>query len=415
MGKGGGSQPDAPDYNSLARIQGVFDRDAAERQTAANRVNQNNPYQSLTWENNPTEQRVFDADAYADALDRRSKMVAWGIDPGAALDRNDFYRNEMVDNWTQNVTLRPELQGALDTQMGAVGGLMGQAVDNLGQPLDLGGLTNVQGLDLSGLPGRPDSGFGAVQEVQDAMMGRLNPALQQGRDREVQRLKAQGITEGSPAWESAMRSLNQQDVDANQQALLGAMGAYGDIFNRGMSSRDQALNEALQSRGASIDDRSRELQEMLLERNQPLQDLQSLMSGGSIQTPGFEGYTQATPWQAPDFMGAAQQQYSDEMGRYNAQQAANAQGMSGLLGLAGSLGSAFMLSDRRLKRDIIKIGRDKTTGLNLYKFRYIWDKTRHFIGVMAGEVAKVYPDAIGYRGGYMTVDYGKLGLTMREA
>lgn len=365
---GGGSQPEAPDYNTLARIQSALGQSTAQQQTQANRVNQVNPYQSLTWSNDQTMQNAFDGDAYAAALQQHVDSGAEGPGPS----KSDFYSMQPVDNWTQTVTMNPQMQQAFDTQMGAIPGMMQGAVDTLSQPFDLGGLSQVQGLDfsslgqmptlgqgdLSSLGQMPDAGFGAVQEIQDAMMGRLNPALTQGRDREVQRLKAQGITEGSPAWQAAMQSLNQKDVDANQQALLGAMGASGQLFNQGMQARQQGFNELmgmtnqnmqarqqganelLQSRGATIDDRQRGLQELLLQRSQPLTELSQLMSGGNMQTPGFEGYTQATPWEAPDVMGAAQNQYSDDISRYNAQQQANSGLLGGLLGLGGTILSA---------------------------------------------------------------------------
>ena len=246
-------------------------------------------------------------------------------------------------------------------------------------------------------------------------MGRLNPSLEQGRDREVQRLKAQGITEGTPAWQAAMQSLNQRDVDANQQALLGAMGASSTLFNQGLAARQQGANELLQSRGASIDDRQRELQELLLQRSQPLTELSQLLSNGQIGSPGFEGYTQATPWQAPDIMGAGQSAMQAAMGKYNADTAASSAEMSGLLGLAGALGGAWLLaSDPRLKTNIKQRGIDQRTGLKLYEFSYIWDTARRYIGVMADEVRRKFPTAVGYINGYMFVDYGKLGLTMRE-
>ena len=50
-------------------------------------------------------------------------------------------------------------------------------------------------------------------------------------------------------------------------------------------------------------------------------------------------------------------------------------------------------------------------GLQIYRYRYIGDDTS-YVGVMAQEVAERMPDAVT-RGedGYLTVDYGRLGLT----
>lgn len=87
--------------------------------------------------------------------------------------------------------------------------------------------------------------------------------------------------------------------------------------------------------------------------------------------------------------------------------------MGNLMGL-GQLGvSAYSAgifgSDRTIKRDIQLI--EKKKGLGIYRFRYKWEKrgTQH-IGVMAQEVAKLRPEALGPRMfGFMTVDYSKLG------
>lgn len=83
-------------------------------------------------------------------------------------------------------------------------------------------------------------------------------------------------------------------------------------------------------------------------------------------------------------------------------------GKSGL-GNALSLGANVLaMSDRRVKENIVKI-REEPDGLGVYEYNYKWDKTPR-IGVMADEVAKLRPEALGPTlNGYMTVDYGKLG------
>lgn len=73
------------------------------------------------------------------------------------------------------------------------------------------------------------------------------------------------------------------------------------------------------------------------------------------------------------------------------------------LGLAG-LGALFP-SDRRIKKDIRKVGRDPLTGLNMYKYRYKgepWDKPKHF-GPMAQEVAEKFPDKVADVGGVLHI------------
>lgn len=78
----------------------------------------------------------------------------------------------------------------------------------------------------------------------------------------------------------------------------------------------------------------------------------------------------------------------------------------GALGGAG-LGALLAFSDRRLKKSIRKVG-ELIKGIALYEFKYLWGEEKH-TGVMADEVAKVRPDAIGNILGFGIVDYGKLG------
>lgn len=66
-------------------------------------------------------------------------------------------------------------------------------------------------------------------------------------------------------------------------------------------------------------------------------------------------------------------------------------------------------SDRRLKQDIVLLGRT-VGGLHLYRYRYIGDSTL-YVGVLAQEVATRWPAAVSQAdSGYLQVDYGQLGI-----
>lgn len=70
-------------------------------------------------------------------------------------------------------------------------------------------------------------------------------------------------------------------------------------------------------------------------------------------------------------------------------------------------GIASIFSDRRLKRDI-ELVRREPDGLGIYLARYVMG-TKRFLMVMADEVAKLRPWALGpMRAGYATVNYGAL-------
>lgn len=89
------------------------------------------------------------------------------------------------------------------------------------------------------------------------------------------------------------------------------------------------------------------------------------------------------------------------MGGVSRQRTQENPGVLDIMGGIAGLVSAF--SDRRLKRNIAKIGATPG-GANLYSFEYLWSPTVH-VGVMADEV----PDAVaGYIDGFAVVDYGKV-------
>lgn len=82
-------------------------------------------------------------------------------------------------------------------------------------------------------------------------------------------------------------------------------------------------------------------------------------------------------------------------------------GGKGGLGQAVGLGASLIASDRRLKKNIVKLG-EYDNGLGIYQYNYI-NGAGPYIGVMAQEVAEIMPEALGpVIDGYMTVDYSKL-------
>jgi hypothetical protein len=72
-----------------------------------------------------------------------------------------------------------------------------------------------------------------------------------------------------------------------------------------------------------------------------------------------------------------------------------------------------MISDIRLKTDVVPIGR-AANGLPLYRFRYS-GFPQVYEGVMAQDVLAKFPEAIvPMQAGYMAVNYDMLGLKMRK-
>jgi len=198
---------------------------------------------------------------------------------------------------------------------------------------------------------------------------RLNPQFAERESQMRQDLLNRGIREGTPAFESEMTRFNQSRNDAfNQLALTG---------------RGQAM------------------QELLTSRNQPINEISALLSGSQVQAPNFTS-TPQTPVSGVDYAGLVQNNYNQEVANNNSM-------LGGLAGLGGSLiggwaKSGFMMpSDRRLKEGARVVGK-LDNGLPVWAFRYRGSDTT-MLGLMADEVEKIHPEAVGEVSGFKAVDY----------
>lgn len=79
--------------------------------------------------------------------------------------------------------------------------------------------------------------------------------------------------------------------------------------------------------------------------------------------------------------------------------------IQGGLGIASMLPALFALSDRRLKTNVRVVGK-LSDGLNVYSFGYVYAPNADCLGLMADEVAEVYPEAVALSdSGFFAVNY----------
>lgn len=291
MGK---SAPDAPDYTASAQATANSNRAAMDSQTVANRPNQNTPFGRTSWES----QNSFDQGGYdramqdwnaqmarADSDEARDQLLA--LRPG----QNDYNRT----NWTQNTTLDPEAQRALDAQLGLQSGrselassLLPRAQQEFGSAMDWGGFKDLQTApDQSSFNAGPQGGKynpeplqrsigdsqGYIDKAGDAIYGqwsnRQEPRMQQANEQQMTRLRNQGLKPGDQAYDEAMQRMNQDQDDArlmaNYQATIGsgaegsrlqgmdlnqgnfANQASGMAFGQNLAAGGQQFNEAGQA------------------------------------------------------------------------------------------------------------------------------------------------------------------------
>lgn len=206
--------------------------------------------------------------------------------------------------------------------------------------------------------------------------------------------------------------------DQQYQQSLAEAGLYNQAQNQNYSqmqsgtafnnqTQNQAFNQALAGYQLNNQVRQQQIDESSYLRNLPLNDIAALLgTGGGVQQPNFNPFAQVGV-AAPDYQGAVYQNYNAANQQYQAAMQARSQGLGSIFGALGSLGGAAIMSDRRAKQNVRRVG-ELANGLATYVFNYTGSKATQF-GVMAQEALLVIPEAVSVRpDGYYQVNYGKV-------
>ena len=258
------------------------------------------------------------------------------------------------------------------------------------------------------------------------MFGAGATAQQQAIQEQMQQQQAdiaarqQGFTEqermfgaGTTAQQQAINQ-QQQQFSAEQAARAQGFGELEKMFGATTAQRQQGINEMMQQFNLSGEARRQEIAEALALRQTPLNEINALQSGSQVMNPfATPGYAQNANIAAAPLYQATSDSGQHAMDIYN-QKAASADALTGgLMKLGGTAASAAMMSDRRAKQSIERVG-THPLGIGIYTFEYTprhqkaWGAGRH-LGVMAQEVLTVRPEAVIHRpDGYLMVDYGRL-------
>jgi hypothetical protein len=262
-----GRAPAPPDYVGAAQLQGELSKEALNMQNYANRPVQNTPFGSTTWE--------------TQAL----------TDPATG---------DLVTQWTQNTSLAPELQNALESQLGIqqgrsdlAAGFMNRVANEYGQPFDW---QNLPSLTSAGTPsqlqtqtadyvpglqtdvgrtgyvsgfnfGGPQANVPAMSnEVQRGLNVADNPALPAFDASYRDRIASDLMSRMQPQQDYARRQLETQL--SNQGFQIGTEGyqrALDDLSQRQAAERFNALdiagNEAQRLYGMQMGQRQQAFQE----------------------------------------------------------------------------------------------------------------------------------------------------------
>jgi hypothetical protein len=238
------------------------------------------------------------------------------------------------------------------------------------------------------------------RQAQDAIMERLRPELEREQDALNTRLANQGLNAGATAYateqgiqggrandarlaavregfnleqqlynqalaggqfhnaaqaqdfgqQQARGQFAQAGIGQNNQSALNAGNFYNtSALNAGQfanAAQNQAYNQNASAATFNNQAVQQQLQQMLALRNQPLNEISALMSGGQVSLPQFQGYNPAQVQGTPigqyiyNTSGIEQQQYQQQQQNRNAMLAGLfGLGSAGLFGLSsGGLG-----------------------------------------------------------------------------
>lgn len=359
------SAPKTPDYAGAAQATADGNKAAALTTGALNRPTQVTPTGSQSW------------------------SLKEGADPN----------NPQPGDWIATTTYSPEQQklyeggvksqqGLVDTANIGVGGLAGLGV---GQ-----GLGDQIAPSFTGDVSKTAGEFSADrQAISDALYANQTKYLgdQFARDDESLRsqLLSRGLTEGSSAYENALRDQQRTQNDAYGTAANNATAQSAEIQKL---MQDALLNSATTQQNLY----NSGLAGAATEQNQPLNQVLALLGGGQVSSPNLQAYGQYGQYQGADMLGAAQSRYNSGLAGAQFNNQVNAQNMQDL----GQMGMA-LFSDRRLKSNIHPIC-SLPSGQTLYAYDIFGQPS---VGVMADETA---PEAVvTLPSGYQAVDYSQIG------
>lgn len=233
-----------------------------------------------------------------------------------------------------------------------------------------------------------------------------NRAAQAQREQQAAARAAFGNQADQAAFGMNLAAAGENRAAQAQREQQSAMQAAFGNQSLAAVNAARAQNTAEEMERAAFNNAARQqaIQESMALRNQPINEMSAALSGTQVNIPQFSAPYRATIPSPP---------VADSVWRAYEAEAANARaGMSGLFGIGSALIGglpSLMRSDKRTKTEIKKVGKTDG-GTPVYRYRYKEDPSGLFhLGVMAQELQKKQPEAVGEMGGgILGVDYSKV-------
>jgi hypothetical protein len=224
-----------------------------------------------------TAQSSQDAQTRADWANRPDQVTPWGTQSWQSSQEIDPATGKAMTKWTQNTTLDPASQAALNSQQAVDLGKsqlaqaqIGRAGDAMANPFDWNDLAakgqsvqagtldpsqfQTQGAGQGILGGIQGAGQGiptannqTFNQVLQANLQRMAP--QNARDQSALEGKLQnmGLTRGSDAWNHEMQNLSDQQSRQSYDAMNAASGIQSNEFNMALQGQQAGFGQNLQA------------------------------------------------------------------------------------------------------------------------------------------------------------------------
>ena len=262
----------------------------------------------------------------------------------------------------------------------------------------------------------------------------LNPMKLFGGDDSASKAAIKASETTAEGYQEALDYLKEREAvpQAKREAALEqlstiyglegdeAQAAYFDkikgspIYEAMLSGREAGEEAIMRTEGSTGMLRSGNIKENLYDYNVNLEN-EAFLNTVGMETTGLGGLAQLPSLSqsiASLITGKAETLGQGQVAAAQAQQTAGQFGIQNLMGGANLFMQGWnTFSDRRLKENIVKAGSLK--GIPVYVFN--WNKDAEELGLkgasygmLADEVEKIIPEAVGEKHGYKTVDYSKI-------
>lgn len=328
---------------------------------------------------------------------------------GLARDQAGFQNNAQQQSYNQMLSSGQFANTAQQQQYGQNANNM--QLGNAAQQQQYAQNANNAGFANQSQQQQFNQNLASGQFANQADQQKMNNALQSGQF-------ANAAQQQQFGQNAAQLEANNSGQNQKFQQGLASAGFSNDAKQQGFQNqntttaannalKDQTFNAQQAQLAAQNAARAQYLNETYAARNQPINEISSLLSGAQVSNPNFVP-TQGQQIPNVDYAGLVNQDYQNRLGAYQQKQA-------GIGSVLGGLAGMFTLSDKTAKKDIEKVGELKGHGLYEYSYRGKHNDGRRHIGVMAQDVEKKRPDAVRKGAdGLRRVDYGALFAAGRK-